>query len=112
MDDEPKFELRATAEVETGVYANFLSVWHTGHEFTLDFAATQQVEASEHGGMVVPCRIVARVKVPPTLAFDIIQTLNANMTRYEEVFGEIRPPEAHAGEGEPPVGGDRPDAGS
>jgi hypothetical protein len=108
MDDEPKFELRATAEVETGVYANFLSVWHTGHEFTLDFAATQQVEPSEHGGMVVPCRIVARVKVPPTLAFDIIQTLNANMTRYEETFGEIRRPETRPREGEPPFGGDLP----
>ena len=62
--------------------------------------------------MVVPCRIVARVKMPPTLAFDIIQTLNVNMTRYEEVFGEIRRHEAHAGEGKPPVGGDRPGAGS
>jgi hypothetical protein len=30
--------------------------------------------------MVVPCRIVARVKVPPTLAFDIIQTLTGRVS--------------------------------
>jgi hypothetical protein len=45
---------------------------------------------------------VARVKVPPTPAFDIIQTLNADMTRYEEVFDEIRRPEPTPGKGSLP----------
>jgi hypothetical protein len=45
---------------------------------------------------VVPCHVVARVKVPVTVVFDLIRALNENMTKYEERFGEIhRPGEAH-----------------
>jgi hypothetical protein len=40
----------------------------------------------------MPCRVVSRVRIPVTLIFDLIRTLNDNMTVYENVFGEIRPP--------------------
>ncbi len=43
------FDVRVPGELEAGAYANFMAVWHTPHEFTLDFAVTQpaQVSASE-----------------------------------------------------------------
>ena len=90
------FDLRVPPELEGGVYSNFLGVWHTAHEFTLDFSATLPAEAPEMtdaaAAMHVPCRVTARVKVPPTLVFDIIRALNENLTGYEEKFGAIRRP--------------------
>ncbi len=90
------FELRVPPEMEGGVYANFLGVWHTAHEFTLDFSATlpaEPIESPEDGAVMhVPCRVTARIKVPPTLVFDIIRALNDNLTGYEEKFGSIRRP--------------------
>jgi hypothetical protein len=80
-------------EREGGVYSNFVSIWHSPYEFTLDFAATQLPRPAEaddpEGGTVIPCRVVARVRIPVTLAFDVIRALNENMTRYEATFGEI-----------------------
>jgi hypothetical protein len=106
LAEEANFELRVSEELEPGVYSNFLGVWHTGHEFTLDFAVTQPPQEADEV-RVIPCRVVARVKIPPTLVFDIIKTLNDNMTRYEETFGEIRQPEPRP-EQEPPSGGELP----
>jgi hypothetical protein len=91
-----QFEIQIPPELEGGVYANFLSVWHTAYEFTLDFAATQppQVEDENDPNSPVraPCRVVARVKIPVTVVFDVIRAINENMTRYEQAFGEIRRP--------------------
>jgi hypothetical protein len=109
MDDvrPPQFEIQVPPELENGAYANFLSVWHSPWEFTLDFAVTQQPEALEDGnaaaGIRVPSRVVARVKLPPTLVFDVLQALNENMTRFENTYGVIRRP----GQGEEPQHDDR-----
>jgi hypothetical protein len=95
-DEEPheqatEFEVQVPPDMEPGVYANFLGVWHTAYEFTLDFAVTQPPQpADDH--VKVPCRVVSRVKVPVTVLFDVMRALNDNMTRYEETFGEIRRP--------------------
>jgi hypothetical protein len=83
-------------EKEAGVYANFLGVWHSAYEFTLDFATTQPARPSDDdpSNMVMPCLVVSRVKIPVTLIFDVVRALNENMTRYEETFGEITRPGA------------------
>jgi hypothetical protein len=107
---QQELRIEVPPEMQPGVYANFLSVWHTPYEFTLDFAATQPPTESEGGSVVVPCRVVTRVKVPVTVMFDILRALNENMTRYERVFGEIRRPEPPGGGGGPASGegGDQP----
>src|SRR4051794_4666305 len=85
------FELQITEAQAPGVYANFLGVWHTAHEFTLDFAVTQPPGLAEmaDGTAVtrVPCQVVARVKVPPTVLFDFLRTVNENLTNWEQNFG-------------------------
>jgi hypothetical protein len=86
-----RFELVAPAEMAGGVYANFLTVWHTAHEFTLDFSATLP-EHRQEDDVVVPCQLTARVKVPVSVLFDMLRAINDNMTRYEEVFGPISGP--------------------
>ncbi len=85
------FELQIAEAITPGVYANFLGVWHTAHEFTLDFAVTQPAGLAElpDGTPVtrVPCQVVSRVKVPPTVLFDFLRTLNENLTTWERTFG-------------------------
>ncbi len=92
------FEIQVSPDLEGGVYANFLNVWHSPFEFTFDFAVTQppipQDPENPASPVTVPCRVVARLKIPPALVFDIMRALNQNMTGYEQTFGEIRRPES------------------
>lgn len=100
-----EFQFHVSPEEEGGRYANFLAVWHTPHEFTLDFASilpSQVAEPDDEEPQVqVPCRVVARVKIPVSVVFEVLQALNENMTNYERKFGEISrrqiPPEERAG---------------
>jgi hypothetical protein len=96
------FRLDVPEEERGGRYSNFLAVWHTGHEFTLDFAATQPPQppdsSDEESRAVVPCQVVARVRIPVSLVFDVLRTLNENMTRYEAKYGEIRRVEQAGGD--------------
>jgi hypothetical protein len=91
------FEVQVPPELEGGAYANFLNVWHSPYEFTFDFAVTQppipQNPQDPAAPVTVPCRVVARVKVPPALVFDIMRAINQNLARYEQMFGEIPRPE-------------------
>jgi hypothetical protein len=94
----PDFQVYVRPEWEGGVYSNFVSVWHSPYEFTLDFCATQPPQPVDpedpETAVVVPCSVVARVKIPVTLIFDVLRALNENMTRYESVFGVISQPGA------------------
>lgn len=80
-----------------GVYANALSIWHTAHEFTLDFLVNStppQPAQTQEGQTVIraPYQLVARVRIPPSVAFDVIRAVNENMTNFEQEFGNIRRP--------------------
>ena len=102
MSDQPArpqlaFETHADPALETGSYANALAIWHTPHEFTFDFlvsSAPAQSAKNDRGQDVIraPHRLVARLRVPPTAVFDIIRTINENLTMYEQRFGAIRAP--------------------
>lgn len=89
---EARFQILVPDDLETGVYANFLAVWHSTHDFTLDFAVTGQSQEIGDGSVNVPTQVVARVKIPLTVAEDMLQALAANVTRFEEVAGRIRKP--------------------
>ncbi|HEX4490742.1 MAG TPA: DUF3467 domain-containing protein [Acidimicrobiia bacterium] len=99
MSSEPqvRFEMSISENEVVGVYSNFLGVWHTPHEFTLDFAVTQPAMpgTDEDGNAVtrVPCQVVARVRVPPTVLFDFLRTINENLSNYESSFGSIQRPD-------------------
>ena len=89
-----QFELQLPDTMSGGVYANFLGVWHTAHEFTLDFAVTQPASLAQtpDGQTVthVPCQVVSRIKVPPTVLFDFLRTLNENLTAWESNFNRAQ----------------------
>jgi hypothetical protein len=91
------FELHAEPGLTGGVYANNLIIWHTAHEFTLDFSVNSkppQAAQTEDGTEVisVPHELVARVRIPPSLVFDVIRTINEAMTGYEAMLGPIPRP--------------------
>ena len=69
-----------------GIYANFLVVSHSAHEFTLDFCQVLPGGDNE----AVQADVVSRVKVAPTMVGKIIRALNTNMTAYEDKFGMVR----------------------
>ncbi len=84
------FEYIVPDELEAGMYANVLAVWHTRHEFTLDFCTALPRDPDEPD--VARSRLVGRVKLPVTIMFHVIRELNTAMTRYEDRFGEIPQP--------------------
>jgi hypothetical protein len=92
MTSEPlRVELRVSEDVEPGVYANLLSVWHSAHEFTLDFATSLPAVLGPEGP-VQPARVTARVKLPPTVVFSVLRALNENLTAYEAAYGPVVEP--------------------
>ncbi len=40
----------------------------------------------------MPCRAVARIKIPPTLIRNVLDALERNVAKFEETFGTIEPP--------------------
>lgn len=91
-----RHQFRCPPELEGGVYANMVGVWHTSHEFTIDFAASMPPQQTKNDAgetvVVVPQKVTARVKVPPTVLFEIVRALNENLTKYEDKFGDVRRP--------------------
>ena len=94
---QPEFVFNVPDELTTGQYSNLLAIWHTAHEFTLDFAVTMPTQPGESGSPVVPSEVVARIKIAPSVIFDVLRALNENMTRYEATYGEIPRPGESAG---------------
>lgn len=91
-------------EQEVGAYAETVAVWHTPYDFIIDFATIQLAQLTDpndpNSELIVPARVVSRVRIPPGLVFDLIRTINARMEAYEAEWGEIKAPEPR------PTGGD------
>jgi hypothetical protein len=88
----------STPEVETGVYANFVSLWHQPDCFVLDFSvftAPAQVVADPDGTQHVElaARVVSRVRIPPAQVFELMKALNDQLSMWEAESGR-KPPAA------------------
>ena len=100
VEGEPQrqVQMNVPEAVQAGAYADGAAVWHTPYEFTLDFFAIQPPDSESPD--VLQCLTTARVKIPPTVIFDLLKALNENMTKYEAQFGEIPRIEPREQEGE------------
>ena len=85
-------------ELKNGTYADLVSVWHNEFGFTLDFAVLGQPRAvpdddNEGDGATVQldADVVARMKIPATVIFQITRAIADNVTKFEENFGPITP---------------------
>lgn len=89
-----RFDIEVAPEVEPGVHADFASLWHTPDTFVLDFASLRRPpdlqEDADTGSryLVMPTRIVARVKIPPGQVFELMKALENQLSQWERETGQ------------------------
>lgn len=66
-----------------GRYANYCDVAHTAKEFVFDFGQFYQPESAQ-------AHIHTRLVIIPACAKALLETLQNNVSRYEETFGVIQ----------------------
>jgi hypothetical protein len=88
-----RFDIEIAPEVEPGVAADFATIWHTPHMFVLDFASLRTparlIEDADTGEQVVvlPTRIVTRVKIPPEQVWELMKGLEQQLTAWKQETG-------------------------
>ena len=84
-----KMEVRLTRseKLDAAPYADMAIVGHTPHGFTLEFVAIEPLMQGEDG--TVQGTVVARVKLPPSVIFQIASAIAENVDLYEKQFGPI-----------------------
>lgn len=84
-----RMEVRLTRseKLNAAPYADMAIVGHTPHGFTLEFVAIEPLMAGDDG--TVQGTVVARVKLPPSVIFQIASAIAENVDLYEKQFGPI-----------------------
>ena len=73
---------------EAGKYANFAGVWHGADGFVLDFAVvTHPPQAADTGITEINARVVSRVRIPTSQAWELMRALNEQLTQWESEHG-------------------------
>jgi len=100
MADEPtpqaRMEVIVPENQSVGTYANGFGTWFNQTDFTIDFfihlPGDERVdqETGDHY-LNAPVQVVARIKLPPTLIFRLMQQLEGAYTEYEKTFGTVTP---------------------
>ena len=89
VSDGQGFRITVPPELEAGVYSNAMSVWHTKYEFTLDFLSLGQPSTGEDADVARAAPVVARIKVPTQVIFQLARAIADNVDRYEQQYGSI-----------------------
>lgn len=87
-----RINLNLPPEQEAGSYANFAGVWHGADGFVLDFAVvTQPPQPDEDPAgqqvMNVNARVVSRVRIPTSQAWELMRALNEQLGQWEIEYG-------------------------
>ena len=85
---EAEVRMQIRDELQGGVFADFVGVWHNAYGFTLDFAALG-VPSQEEGRHVVPAHVVSRVKIPASVIFQVARAIADNVANYETTYGKL-----------------------
>jgi len=95
MTDPTQVKVNVTLppEIEAGVFASFASIWRDNDGFVLDFAVTTapgMPQQAEDGTNVVnvSARIVSRVRIPASQAWEFMRALNAQLDAWEGEHGK------------------------
>lgn len=93
---QQRMNISATPEMESGVYADFASLWHTPDIFTLDFGTMTRpplMVEDEIGKPVfdLAARLVARVRIPPKQVFELMKALEQQLSAWERETGQGNP---------------------
>ena len=76
--------IELTKEVGEGNYANLTVITHSTSEFILDFVRVMPG--------VEKAPVKSRIILTPEHAKRLLMSLNENITKYEQIFGEIKIP--------------------
>ncbi len=88
-EPEPQVHLSVPPDKVAGHYANVVSVWSTPYDFAIDFCVNMPYSS---GPDAMAAQVVSRVRIPPTLVFDLLRALNQNLGQYEEAYGRLKRP--------------------
>lgn len=92
MHDEQQvhMNLDLPAELRAGVYAEIAAVWHTKDGFTIDFLAPVMPATTAEGGPPQQqATVVARVRLPVQVIFQVARAISENVAIYEQTYGPI-----------------------
>jgi len=84
-----RMSVNVPPELEVGVYADFVAVWHQPHCFVIDFATYTQLPQlttdDDSGDQYVDLRakLVSRVRIPPSQIFEIMKALEQQLSAWE-----------------------------
>jgi len=87
------FEIDLPPEKIDGHYADFANVWHTPNVFVMDFVTLAQPpreESHPDSGaphLVVPARVVSRIRIPPEQVFELAKALTQQLEFWEQETG-------------------------
>ena len=88
-----RISINLPPEQEAGTYANFAGVWHGADGFVLDFAVLTKppVPATDpdSGQPItgVDARVVSRVRIPTSQAWELMRALNEQLSQWENEHG-------------------------
>ena len=86
-------QVRTPEGLTSGVYANGIGISFSQLDFTLDFLVGLMQEQGQlpDGQMVtvLPQEVVARIRINPSLVWQIARNLTEVMQAYEDQFGSI-----------------------
>jgi hypothetical protein len=90
---ETRLALNLPSEHETGVYASFAQIWHDNDGFIVDFAVptmppTQQHDENGKPFVLAPAKVVSRIRMPASQAWEFMRALNAQLTMWEREHGQ------------------------
>lgn len=105
MSSEPpppmqRFEIEMAPEVEAGVAADFVNLWHTPDTIVLDFAVLRQppyLQTDPETGVevaIAATRFVSRIRLPPRQVWELMRALEKELTAWETETGVKIPPPA------------------
>jgi hypothetical protein len=88
--DQVQWQVDVPQEMRPGVYSDGAMVWHTKDGFTIDFLApSMPPQTTPEGQAVQPAMVVARVRLPVGVIFQVARAISENVANYESQFGEI-----------------------
>lgn len=99
-DTEGKRPMKITLPpgMASGVYADFVAVWHSRDVFTLDFVSlsgpTGNTDLQAGPGATRQAEIAARVRIPPSQVFEMMKALETQLSAWERETGKQKPPAA------------------
>lgn len=83
-----RINMNLPAEQEAGAYANFAGVWHGADGFVLDFAVVTQPPVADAEGVTdISARVVSRVRIPTSQAWELMRALNEQLSQWESEYG-------------------------